>query len=127
LKGYHRAMTPRLADDELTAFLDDFNARQIPSAAETGAAALRVAAAERAAARAKGPELSAVRDLHVPSDGRAARLYPMPWALGIWAFVGGSRFWLRWVVPGCGHAESRRVVPGAAGSTGRRVSGRAWL
>src|SRR6266404_1311505 len=46
----------------------------------------------------------------------------MPWALGIWAFVGGSRFWLRWVVPECGHAESRRVVPGAAGSTGRRVS-----
>jgi acetyl esterase len=27
LQGYHRAMAPRLADDELTAFLDDFNAR----------------------------------------------------------------------------------------------------
>ena len=51
----------------------------------------------------------------------------MPGALGIWAFVGGFRFWLRWVVPECGHAESRRVVLGAAGSTGRRVPGRAWF
>ena len=47
----------------------------------------------------------------------------MPWALGIWVFVGGSWFWLRWVVPGWGHAESRRVVPEAAGSTGRRGAG----
>ena len=31
----------------------------------------------------------------------------MPWALGIWVFVRGSRFWLRWVVSVRGHAEGR--------------------
>lgn len=36
----------------------------------------------------------------------------MPWALGIWVFAGGSRFWLRWVVSVRGHTEGRRVVPG---------------
>jgi acetyl esterase len=93
LQGYHRAMAPRLADDELTAFLDDFNARQIPAAAETGAAALRAAAAERSAARAKGPELSAVRDLHVPPGGRAARLYrPAAQATALVLYLHGGGF-----------------------------------
>ena len=93
LQGYHRAMAPRLADDELTAFLDDFNARQMPSAAETGAAALRAAAAERAAARASGPELSAVRDLQVPPDGRAARLYrPTAQATALVLYLHGGGF-----------------------------------
>ena len=93
LQGYYRTMAPRLADDELTAFLDEFNARQIPSAAETGAAALRAAAAERAAARAKGPELSAVRDLHVPPDGRAARLYrPTAQAAALVLYLHGGGF-----------------------------------
>ena len=36
----------------------------------------------------------------------------MPWGLGIWVFVRGSRLWLRWVVAGRGHACGRRVVPG---------------
>jgi len=86
-------MAPRLADDELTAFLDDFNARQMPSAAETGAAALRAAAAERAAARARGPELSAVRDLHVLPDGRAARLYrPTAQATALVLYLHGGGF-----------------------------------
>jgi acetyl esterase len=86
-------MAPRLADDELSAFLDDFNARQIPSAAETGAAALRTAAAERAAARAKGPELSAVRDLHVPPGGHAARLYrPTAQATALVLYLHGGGF-----------------------------------
>jgi acetyl esterase len=93
MAGYHRAMAPRLADDELTAFLDDFNARQIPSAAETGAAALRAAAAERTAARAKGPELSVVHDLHVPPDGRAARLYrPTAQATALVLYLHGGGF-----------------------------------
>ena len=93
LQGYYRTMAPRLADNELTAFLDEFNARQIPSAAETGAAALRAAAAERAAARAKGPELSAVRDLHVPPDGRAARLYrPTAQAAALVLYLHGGGF-----------------------------------
>ena len=93
LQGYHRAMAPRLADDELTAFLDDFNARQIPSAAETGAAAMRAAAAERAAARAKGPGLSAVGDLHIPPGGRAARLYrPTAQATALVLYLHGGGF-----------------------------------
>ncbi len=39
----------------------------------------------------------------------------MPGGLGIWWFgqvVSGLAFWLRWVVPGWGHAEGLRVVPG---------------
>ena len=64
-----------LADDELTAFLNDFNARQIPPAAETGAAAMRAATEQRAAARPKGPEMCSVVDLAVPPNGRPARLY----------------------------------------------------
>src|SRR6266571_2736759 len=36
----------------------------------------------------------------------------MPWGLGIWVLMRGFRLWLRWVVPGRGHAGGRRVVPG---------------
>ncbi|MGD0062428.1 MAG: alpha/beta hydrolase [Streptosporangiaceae bacterium] len=86
-------MTPDLADHELTAFLADFNARQLSSAADTGAAALRAAAAGRAAARAKGPELTAVRDLRVPPDGRAARLYrPAGQAAALVLYLHGGGF-----------------------------------
>src|SRR5918911_3600413 len=68
-------MTPRFADDELAAFMEDLNAQPSPSAAETGPAALRQAAEERAAARPKGPEMHAVRNLFAPPGGRPARLY----------------------------------------------------
>ena len=65
----------RLADPELTAFISEFNALQLPPAAETGASAMREAAAARAATRPKGPEMSAVKDLSVPPLGCPARLY----------------------------------------------------
>src|SRR5208282_4952240 len=53
----------------------------------------------------------------------AAVKEPMPWALGIWVSVRAFLFWLRWVVPGCGHAEGRRVV-----SAGGRFHGPAgWF
>ena len=68
-------MTQDLADAELTAFIGEFNALQLPPAAETGAATMRAAAEDRAAARPKGPEMSAVQDLSVPPLGRPARLY----------------------------------------------------
>ena len=45
----------------------------------------------------------------------------MPWGLGIWVFVRGSRLWLRWVVPGRGHAGGRLSCRVTAGSTGRRA------
>jgi len=64
-----------LADAELTAFLDDFNALGLPTAAEMGAAPMRAAAEQRAAARPKGPEMNSVRDLAVLPHGVAARLY----------------------------------------------------
>jgi acetyl esterase len=64
-----------LADTELTAFIREFNALQIPPAAEVGAAAMRAEAEARAATRPKGPEMSAVRDVSVPPLGRRARLY----------------------------------------------------
>src|SRR6266571_845384 len=53
--------------------------------------------------------------------GRVRRIWPgrtargraaMPWGLGIWVLMRGFRLWLRWVVPGRGHAGGRRVVPG---------------
>ena len=53
--------------------------------------------------------------------GEMAALYPMPWGLGIWVFVRGSRLWLRWVVAGRGYAGGRRVVPGDGRFHGRRA------
>jgi len=84
-------MERRLADDELTAFLDAFNAGQIPSAAEAGALDMRAAARERATARPKGPEMSAVRDLSVPPAGLRARLYrPTPTASAVALYLHGG-------------------------------------
>ena len=72
-------MTSRLADDELTAFIDNFNAQSLPPASVIGAAAMRAAAEERSATRPKGPEMYSVADLVVPSPdrspGRPVRLY----------------------------------------------------
>jgi acetyl esterase len=68
-------VTEPLADAALTAFIADFNALHLPPASETGAPAMRAAAEGRAAARPKGPEMHAVRDLSVPALGRPARLY----------------------------------------------------
>jgi acetyl esterase len=67
-------MTDQLADPELAAFLKDFYARPAPPAAQLGADAMRAGAAQRAAARPPGPQLS-VSDLSVPPGGRPARLY----------------------------------------------------
>lgn len=85
-------MGAEFADQELAAFLDAFNARPAPPAAEVGAEAMRAAAAERAAARAKGPEMDAVVELTVPPGGRPARLYrpgPSPGALVLYLHGGG--------------------------------------
>ncbi len=68
-------MPERFADDELSTFLRDFNALQLPPAAQIGVAGMRAAAEERAATRAKGPEMRLVRELVVPPTDRRARLY----------------------------------------------------
>ena len=68
-------MAEPLADAALTHFITELNAQPIPRAAEAGAAALRAGAEERAAARPKGPEMHTVRDVMVPPDALAARLY----------------------------------------------------
>src|SRR3954454_3267850 len=68
-------MQPVFADDELGSFVDGLYAQQLPSAAKTGAAALRAAAERRAAERPKGPEMDAVRDLTAPRGAQPARLY----------------------------------------------------
>jgi acetyl esterase len=85
-------MTERLADDELTTFIAEFNALQLPPAAETGAAAMRSAAVARAATRPMGPVLHAVKDLSVAPLGCAARLYrptPEGTALALYLHGGG--------------------------------------
>jgi acetyl esterase len=82
----------RLADDELTSFLADFNARPLPPPAAVGVAAMRAAAEQRAATRPKGPEMSTVRDLSAPPNGRPARLYrptPQSDALVLYLHGGG--------------------------------------
>ncbi|WP_088286045.1 alpha/beta hydrolase [Kineosporia sp. A_224] len=63
-----------LADAQLEAFLDAFNATPAPPAASVGAATLRAGAHERALARPPGPRMAGVHDLAVPG-GPAARLY----------------------------------------------------
>lgn len=65
----------RLADDELTAFIDSLNAQRLPPASEMGALRLRTATRQRAAARPKGPEMHDVRDVAIPPRGVGARLY----------------------------------------------------
>jgi acetyl esterase len=70
-----RLVTESLADAELTAFIGEFNALQMPPAAEIGAEAMRAAAEQRAATRPKGPEMSTVHDISVPPLDLRARLY----------------------------------------------------
>jgi acetyl esterase len=85
-------VSPRLADDKLAAFLDALNAQPFSSAAETGPATLRAEAEERAAARSKGPEMHAVRDvLLAPPNGCHARLYrPTPRATPLVVYLHGG-------------------------------------
>ncbi|MDQ6698466.1 MAG: alpha/beta hydrolase, partial [Actinomycetota bacterium] len=62
------------ADQELAAFVQSYNELHLPSAAETGAEALRAATLERTAARPRGPELAEVRDVTVRPVGPAVRI-----------------------------------------------------
>jgi acetyl esterase len=84
-------MTEHLADHQLAAFLKDLYARPAPPAAETGAAAMRAGAAQRAAAKPAGPPMS-ISHLAAPPGGRPARLYrpadPAP-ALVLYLHGGG--------------------------------------
>jgi acetyl esterase len=68
-------MRTRLADEQLTAFIDSFNTQDLPPASEIGPAQLRAAATARAATRPKGPEMREVRDISIPPDGIGARIY----------------------------------------------------
>jgi acetyl esterase len=80
-----------LADPELAAFLDAFNARPSPAPDSVGPAAMRAGAAERAAARPKGPEMDAVVELTVPPGGRPARLYrPTPSSAALVLYLHGG-------------------------------------
>jgi acetyl esterase len=84
-------MTDDLADPELAAFLADFYSRPVPPAAELGATAMRAGAAQRAAARAPGPQM-AVDDVAVPG-GCAGRLYrPGGAGAGLVLFLHGGGF-----------------------------------
>jgi acetyl esterase len=84
-------MTEHVADHELAAFLKDFYARQVPPAAQVGAAALRAAAAERAATRPAGPPMS-VSDLSVPGGGPARRYRPAGAGPALVLFLHGGGF-----------------------------------
>ena len=85
-------MTDHLADAQLAAFLKDFYARPVPPAAQVGADAMRAGAAQRAAARPPGPQLS-VTDLAVPPGGCPARLYrPDGAAAALVLFLHGGGF-----------------------------------
>lgn len=85
-------MTDHLADHELAAFLKDLNARQVPPAAEIGADAMRAGAAERAAAKPQGPQMS-ISHLSVPPGGTPARLYrPAGAAPALVLFLHGGGF-----------------------------------
>jgi acetyl esterase len=64
-----------LADPELTTFIADFNALNLPSAAETGPDALRAGALERVRSRPEGPELHSVDDVTLGSHGLTVRVY----------------------------------------------------
>jgi acetyl esterase len=105
----------RLADDQLTEFINEFNQRQPPLAAEVGAGPLREAAEQRAAVRPKGPEMQSVRDLQVPPGGCAARLYtPADAAKAIVLYLHGGG----WVIGdlethdrACRRLASRSGVP----------------
>ena len=85
-------MTDQLADPELATFLKDFYARGVPPAAQLGADAMRAGAAQRAAAKPPGPQLS-VTDLTAPPGGRRARLYrPAGAAPALLLFLHGGGF-----------------------------------
>ncbi len=64
-----------LADAQLTQFIADLEAQSVPPAAVVGAAALRAATAERAAARPRGPEMARVVDVAIPPNDVRGRLY----------------------------------------------------
>lgn len=88
-------MAEPLADDALARFLAELNAQPPVDPDETGPDALRAAAEERAAARPKGPEMHAVRDMAIPPGDIPARLYRPaagPAALLVYLHGGG------WVV-----------------------------
>lgn len=68
-------MTIKLADEQLSAFVDSFNTQGLPPASEIGVARLRAAARDRAAARPKGPEMREIREVSIPPHGIGARLY----------------------------------------------------
>jgi acetyl esterase len=86
-----RPVIDELADDELTTFLRDFNARGVPSAAATGAEALRAGTAARVAMRPKGPEMASVRDLALPGAEVVVRLYrPSDEATAMVVFLHGG-------------------------------------
>jgi acetyl esterase len=84
-------MTEHVADHELAAFLKDYNARPVPPAAQVGAAALRAAAAERAAARPAGPAMS-ISHLSVPGAGPARLYRPAGAGPAIALFLHGGGF-----------------------------------
>jgi acetyl esterase len=79
------------ADDELAEFIRSFNALNLPSAAATGADALRSATAERTKIRPPGPELDQVRDFHISPDGPTVRIYrPTIAATGVLVYFHGG-------------------------------------
>jgi acetyl esterase len=104
-----------LADAALTDFLEQFNAQAGLSAAAMGPAALRAAAEDRAAARPKGPEMHAVRDIAVPPRDIPARLYrpvAIPTALVVYLHGGG------WVIGSIEtHDRACRRLAAASGVT----------
>ena len=84
---------PEFADSQLAAFIAAYNDLNLPSAADTGADALRAASLERVAARPKGPKLHSVDDVAITAHGPTVRIYrPISGATGVLVYFHGGGF-----------------------------------
>ena len=84
-------MTAVFADDELAEFIQSFTSLNLPSAAATGADALRMATVERTKTRPRGPQLNHVRDVRIAPAGPTVRIYrPTIAATGVLVYFHGG-------------------------------------
>lgn len=84
-------MSDTFADEELARFIADYNNLKLPSAADTGADAMRAATLERVAARPAGPDMHSTDDIKIGADGPNGRVYrPTADTLGVLVYFHGG-------------------------------------